>query len=258
MKNFFKLKVILLSFFIIFASQAYAGEPILPIPKPIPDKDTKDKTAKKKHIYPQEKPVGTKKITESDNSQKTSDLTLVEKEEIFIYPAKKPILIKPKKEEFKIVEKSSILSKRDFEIARSVFELVDKRKWKKAIKLSKKAKDKMIFKLVFWMYLKETTNSATFFDYLTFINNNPNYPRINRLKYLAEHKVNFNTVSPSVFLKWLNNQDPLSEFGKIKLGEVYIKQGNYEKGSKLIKEGWIKAKLSKSQLPFLDSLLVQI
>ena len=126
-----------------------------------------------------------------------------------------------------------------------------KKKWKTAIKISKKAKDKMVFKTVYWLYLIKPTNSATFFDYLTFINNNPNYPRINRLKYLAEHKINLKTVPPKVVLKWFDGKEPLSEYGKIKLGESYISQGNSEKGSKLIKEGWIKARLTKSNLAYL-------
>ena len=48
----------------------------------------------------------------------------------------------------------------------------------------------MVFKLIYWLYLKERNNAATFYDYLTFINNNPNYPRINRLKYIADNKIN--------------------------------------------------------------------
>jgi len=169
--------------------------------------------------------------------------------EVYIYPQKKPLIFQKKVD--KAVTKSTILSKKDFKIANAVFKAVDKKKWQTAIKLSKKAKDKMIFKLVYWLYLKEPTNQASFYDYLTFINNNPYYPRINRLKYLAEHKINLKTVSPSVVIKWLNEEEPLSDFGKIKLGEILISKGNLEKGSKLIKEGWIKAKLSKRDLKYL-------
>ena len=43
-------------------------------------------------------------------------------------------------------------------------------------------------------------------------------------------------------------KEPLSEFGKIKLGEIYLSKGDLEKGSRLIKEGWIEAKLNKSNL----------
>ena len=38
--------------------------------------------------------------------------------------------------------------------------------------------------------------------------------------------------TPNSILKWFNESEPLSHFGKIKLGEVYISQGNIEKGSK--------------------------
>ena len=36
------------------------------------------------------------------------------------------------------------------------------------------------------MYLKTTGNAATFNDYKKFIEKNSDYPRINRIKYLAE------------------------------------------------------------------------
>ena len=125
-----------------------------------------------------------------------------------------------------------MLSKKDFKLAQEALELADKRKWKKAINVSKKAKDKMVFKLVYWLYLKEPNNSASFYDYLTFINNNPNYPRIGRLKYLAEHKINLKSVPPSLVLKWFDQKEPLSSFGKIKLGEILILNGKLEEGSR--------------------------
>ena len=87
----------------------------------------------------------------------------------------------------------------------------------------------MVFKLVYWLYLKEPINKASFYDYLTFINNNPNYPIINRLKYLAEHKIYLNTLPPSVVMKCFGGKEPLSDYGKIKLGEAYILQGNLKK-----------------------------
>ena len=57
MKKQDKLKVIFLIFTIIFTSQATAADRILPLPKPTPDKETKIKTAQKKHIYPEKKPT---------------------------------------------------------------------------------------------------------------------------------------------------------------------------------------------------------
>ena len=61
MKDLFKLKVILLGFFIVFATQAIGADRILPSPRPIPEQEIKAKTEKKKEIYPQKKPDNKKK-----------------------------------------------------------------------------------------------------------------------------------------------------------------------------------------------------
>ena len=39
------------------------------------------------------------------------------------------------------------------------------------------------------MHLKTTQNSASFNDYKNFIEQHEDYPRINRIKYLAETKI---------------------------------------------------------------------
>ena len=245
MKNLIKLKVILLVFTMIFAPSASAGNKILPVPKPLVDEEIKLKTAKKKHIYPQKKPENKSAISNEQTDEPSQEITA----EINIYPKKKPIIVKKKIE--KITVKSEVLSKKDFKIARSVFEAIDKKKWQTALKLSKKAKDKSLYKLVNYLYLKKSSNTASFYDYISFINKNPNFPRINRLRYLAEHKINLKTHNPTSVSKWFGDEEPLSEFGRIKLGEIKILQGDYETGAQLIKKGWIEAKLNKSSLRYL-------
>jgi soluble lytic murein transglycosylase len=203
MKNQLKLYVIILIFSIFLPSQAVAADRILPIPKPTVDQETKEKTAKKKEIYPQKKPTQKIKITAEALEEST--------ESEIIYPQKKPIIFQKKID--KAVAKSTILSSKDLKIAKAAFEAVKKKKWQTAIKISKRAKNKMVFKMVNWFYLKQPINSATFYDYLTFINNNPNYPRINRLKYLAEHKMYLKSVSSNLlFLNGVINAtiDPLN------------------------------------------------
>ncbi len=249
MKNLIKLKVIILAFSILFTSYSNAAEPILPKSKPTVDKQTKITTAKKKRILPEEKPGSKKSDTINEELKETQEIVDAEKEIAFIYPEKKPLVVKKKVD--KSVAKSSILSKKDFEIAKKAFIFIDKKKWQSALKLSRKAKDKTLYNLVNYLYLIKPSNVASFYDYATFINSNPNYPRINRLRYLAEHKINLKTNTRMAILKWLNGEEPLSEFGKIKLGEIYLMQGNKEKGSQLIKEGWIKAKLNKANLRYL-------
>jgi soluble lytic murein transglycosylase len=246
MKKLFKHKVLFLVFAIILTVNSLAADKILPKSKPKPDKEIVIKIKEKKHIYPQKKPISKNEIAETNESEKPEINIEDDKNEVAIYPKKKPIIFK--KTVDKAVRQSTILSKKDFEIAKSAFQAIDKKKWKTALKISKKSRDKSLYKLVNYLYLKQTINSASFYDYMTFINNNPYYPRINRLKYLAEHKINLKSHKPKTIINWFNGNEPLSAFGKIKLGEIYLSQDKFEEGSKLIKEGWITARLSKGQL----------
>ncbi len=250
MKNINKPSVIFLTIFMLFSTHVIADDKILPLPKPSVDLETKNITIKKKRILPEKKPLIKKTLTEEKNDTQTyeNDEKIVS-EDVIIYPKSKPIIVQKKVD--KIAKKSSLLSKKDFEIAKSAFQAIEKKKWQTALKISKKSRDKSVHKLVNYLYLKQRTNGASFYDYLTFINNNPNYPRINRLRYLAEHKINLKQHKEKIIINWFDEKEPLSEFGKIKLGEIYLMQGKIDEGSRLIKEGWIKARLSKGQLKYL-------
>ena len=120
MKNLIKLNVIFLAFFIIFSSQSIAADRILPIPKPTVDQETKIITAKKKEIYPQKKPE-TKQVIVEEAQEETVAIQET-KEEVFIYPEKKPLVFKKKID--KAVAKSKILSKNDFQKAKAAFAIL--------------------------------------------------------------------------------------------------------------------------------------
>ena len=123
---------------------------------------------------------------------------------------------------------------------------MEKRKWLEAEKTAKKAKDKTIYKFIRWKHLLTTGNNITFSGYKNFIETNPKYPRINRLKYLAEHKIILDkNLSTNKVISWFNKNPPLSGYGKIILGQALINKGDKVNGIKLIKEGWINADLSK-------------
>ena len=168
----------------------------------------------------------------------------------FLLPEKKPITYKTIAS--KAAQESKVLSKKDYSYAKEVFLNISEKKWTSAFRITKKVKDKDFKNLISWIYLKEKSNKATFSDYIKFIDNNPNYPRINRLKYLAEHKINLNSNSPNTVIGWFESSPPLSGFGKIKLGESYFIKGDYDKAEQFIKDGWITASLSSKDLRYLN------
>ena len=57
-------------------------------------------------------------------------------------------------------------------------------------------------------------------------------------------------ISPKKIINWFESSEPLSGFGRLILGESLILTGDEEKGIAHIKEGWITAELSKSELRF--------
>ena len=100
------------------------------------------------------------------------------------------------------------------------------------------------------MYLKTTGNAATFNDYKKFIERNSDYPRINRIKYLAEQKIYLKNSSPTAIINWFEKNPPLGGLGKIKLAEALLEQGRNAEVEKLIKEGWTTAEIRKNDLGY--------
>jgi soluble lytic murein transglycosylase len=167
---------------------------------------------------------------------------------IFIYPSKKPLVYSSAP--IKTASKSEILKEKDFRLAKNIFNLIKKSKWDSALEQTKKIKDKEFKNLVTWLYLKQNGNRATFGDYKNFISENPDYPRIGRLRYMAEHKILLENTPPKTIINWFDGTEPLSGTGKIKLGESYVKSGEVKLGTSLIKSGWVNADLSKRDVKY--------
>ena len=165
-----------------------------------------------------------------------------------ILPKKKPL--NARDDEKKQISKSKFYSKKDFIIARKAISEMKKSNWTDAIKIAKKAKDNSIHNFIQWRYLLTTGNKASFYDYQIFIEKNKDYPRIGRLKYIAEHKLSNEKITPNKVIGWFQSEEPLSGYGKMILGESFILIGKATEGTKLIKDGWVTADLTKSELRF--------
>ena len=222
----------------------FAHSEIIPPKKPVQTKEEKQKKLLIDVLRPLPKPIAK---TETEIVEKE---VLVKKENKsgLILPKKKPLIAGSKKTtDIKI---SKYYSKKDFNLANKAISEMKKAKWPSALKTAKKAKDKSIYNFIQWRHLLRKGNQASYYEYKTFIDKNENYPRIGRIKYLAEHKLSTDKVSPKKIINSFASSEPLSGFGKMILGESFILTGNKEKGTKLIKEGWINAELTKSELRF--------
>jgi soluble lytic murein transglycosylase len=230
---------------------------LLPKIKPSNGDLIKLQTKKIKYLLPKKKPedqiIDQPEFVEKGKEIKKEKIIAKIDDKELIIPRKKPITYQKQKKQ--VVKKSKYFSKNDFKLAKKIFSEIDKKRWSNAIKLSTKVRDRSIFRLVKWLYLLEPSNQANFYDYLNFINLNPNYPRINRLRYLSEHKINTKTISDNRVIELFDNKYPFSGYGKLMLGQSYLSKGKYEMGISLIKKGWITAKLSKRDLKYLKKKL---
>jgi soluble lytic murein transglycosylase len=214
---------------------------ILPIKKPILSDSELQKKVLVNIIKPLPKPDLSKEqkkteVANEENNQRPQ----------YQLPKKKPLIaginIKPD------IDKSKFYSQKDFALAKKAVSEMKKSDWNNALKTAKKAKDKSIYNFIEWRHLLTEGNKASFYDYLNFINANKDYPRLGRIKYLAEHKLSNEKITPGKIIDWFGDEEPLSGYGKMILGESYVLTGQIEQGKKLIKDGWITADLSKTEL----------
>ncbi len=244
----FKKFLLIIGLIVIFSQSVQTFAEIIPLKKPVQSKTEKEKKLLVDVLKPLQKP-STKKFIK--NEQKQADYKKVTKKKVnigIILPKKKPLIAGVKKDD--PVKKSKYYSKKDFALAKKALSEMKQAKWTSALKTSKRARDKSIYNFIQWRHLLTKGNRASYYEYKAFIDSNEDYPRIGRIKYLAEHKLSTDTVSPKKIINWFETNEPLSGFGKMILGESYILLGNKQKGISFIKEGWITAELNRSELKF--------
>ena len=232
---FRKSKLLLTTiFFLTIFQSSYSNEIIIPKKKP---------AFKSQIVVPPLKP-GT--FNEKQSLKDDKDLP----KEIFgiLLPPKKPLIVK--KQTLRTVKKTRYYSERDFEFAKQAIRFMEKSNWKDAKNTAKKARAQSIYDFIEWRHLLTSGNKATFSEYKRFIERVKDYPRFDRIKYLAEHKINLQNHSPTEIINWFQTNKPLSGYGKMMLGESYIKIGKSGDGIRLIKEGFINADLNTNNLKY--------
>ncbi len=240
--NIYKILLINLIFLILLPDIGKT-ELIIPLKKPIISGDALEKSKTMNFLLPQKKPSENIKEIKDFNTIKKINKNIVNGT---ILPKAKPLVVKKNKKVVK--KKSKYFNEKDFNYAKQAIKLMEKRDWISAEKVAKKAKNKSIYNFIQWRHLLTTGNKATFFDYKNFISRNKDYPRMGRVKYLSEHKLSTKIMSPNKIINYFEIENPLSGYGEMILGESYIAVGQIERGIQLIKNGWITADLSKTEL----------
>ena len=228
-------------FFLSF-NLAFSTDLIIPKIKPSKQKDALLKNLSSNIIIPKQKPNNQINIEKLEKIIKKK----ITKIDGVIIPKNKPLIVKQQR--LKRIKKSKYYSNRDVKYAKQAIAFMEKSNWKDAKKVAKKARAKSIYNFIEWRHLLTLGNKATFTEYKQFIEKFEDYPRLDRIKYLAEHKISLNNQTPDEIINWFQKYQPISGFGEMMLGESLIKNGNKDKGLKLVKKGFIRADLSKGDL----------
>ena len=253
------ISLVLLTYFLIIG-HSYSEENFL-FPKEKPSifkKIDKNFSPSSSGNLPQKKPIinqeqdqkkeaVVKKEVKTEEKKEVKKIKDIQKKSLFVFPQKKPAIYRTTA---RTAEKSKILNQKDFEKAKETVQFIKEKKWNSALKSASRVKDKEFRNLITWMHLKTTRNGASFNDYKKFIEQNEDYPRINRIRYLAEEKIYLRNNSPTSIINWFEKYPPLGGLGKIKLAEAYLETGQIEKVKELIKEGWITAQIRKNDLGY--------
>ncbi len=245
-----KKNLFLLTILFSFLATTYVSSQenvIIPLKKPTLNPELKEKKISINIIKPLEKPILTKEVKKKDEKKEIIENKKITKLGIIV-PKNKPKIVQKTIE--KVAKKSKYFSKKEFELAAKAINAMQKGNWPNALSLAKKTRNNDIYSFIQWRHLLTNRNNASYYDYQQFIDKNPDYPRIGRIKYLSEHKLSTEKVSPKKIIKKFSEEEPLSSFGEMILGESYIINGESAKGINLIKKGFEKAELSKSDLRF--------
>ena len=256
----YKLISLVIIVFFLLIGQSFPDEQFL-LPKEKPSifkKIDKNLTTLSSENLPQKKPrinqqqdqkkeLILKNEVQTKEKKEIKKVETFKKKNLFVFPQKKPAVYKTTA---KITEKSKILNQNDFEKAKATIQFIKDKKWNSALKSAKKVKDREFRNLITWMHLKTSRNGASFSEYKKFIEQNEDYPRINRIRYLAEEKIYLRNNSPTSIINWFEKYPPLGGLGKIKLAEAYLEQNQTDKVRELIKDGWINASIRKNDLSY--------
>ena len=193
---------------LMFSNNLFAEiKSIVPLKKPVLSKEEIQKKISINILKPLKKPSKTKEVKIEEVIVK-KELVLKERNLSFKIPKKKPTVAGISSA--MNIKISKYYSKRDFGLAKKAISEMQKSKWSSALKIAKKAKDNSIYNFIQWRHLLTSGNQASFYEYQVFLNKNSDYPRIDRIRYLAEHKLSTESVSPKKIINRFGVKGPFS------------------------------------------------
>jgi soluble lytic murein transglycosylase len=139
-----------------------------------------------------------------------------------------------------------VLSAQDHELFLKALAAGERGDWIAARGLANQGHDATARRIVEWRYLMDKNSGAIFADISAFLRANPEWPSRDVLFARAEAAMDPN-MEPHAVIAFFSGRDPVSEIGKVRLGEAYLATGNAVKGRALIQDAWVHGDFDLNQ-----------
>ena len=131
-----------------------------------------------------------------------------------------------------------VLSASDHDLFGRAFEAANRGDWIAARGLADQGHDPIGKLIIQWRYLLDRNSGASFGEISSFLKNYPDWPNSDTMTARAEHAID-PTMEPHAVIAWFGDRAPVSNVGKIRLGEALAATGSTTRGNELIRQGWI-------------------
>ncbi|WP_375319078.1 lytic transglycosylase domain-containing protein [Candidatus Tisiphia endosymbiont of Oplodontha viridula] len=127
-----------------------------------------------------------------------------------------------------------------FDYVKETFIHLNNKEWQDCQKMAKASKDPALIKIVLsQQFLDQDYKKNSFASVIKFIQDNPHWPQVNRLKEKAEQYLNYDT-DKTLIVNWFSKNEPITALG-YKFYALASKKliKDQQKLAKIIRNGWI-------------------
>ncbi len=130
------------------------------------------------------------------------------------------------------------VSNHDKKVYTEAFDAADANQWARSRELAATAKDQTQAKVIKWLSLLWDRSYNDFENYASFIELNPDWPSMDRLRSKAEDAMD-DAVPPARKIEWFQHHPPVSGVGRMKFAEALLALGHTDEAALWIKTAWI-------------------
>jgi len=138
------------------------------------------------------------------------------------------------------------LSSDDIGRGETAFAEAKAKNWLRVRQIRRGIGDPTLRKLLAWIDLIRSDANVSFEDRARFIQENPDWPWLRRLRRLAEKSMRAD-IPPIAVISWFDRFEPLTNQGRQRLGAAFLATGDQNRGRRVIQDAWIEGDFSARQ-----------